>query len=119
MSPPIIRIILYVKDIPKVAAFYQRHFGLQPAPGLEKGWLELRPAEGGCAIALHQASVAQKSGAAMKIVFAVPDVAAFRRKGIAAGVKFGPIHEADGFAFANAKDPAGNALQISSRGLAK
>jgi hypothetical protein len=41
IAPPIVRVILYVRDIPKVAAFYQRHFGLIPQPGATSGWLEL------------------------------------------------------------------------------
>ena len=37
--PAIARVILYVKDIPKVAEFYQRHFGLKPLPSSERdGW---------------------------------------------------------------------------------
>ena len=36
----------------------------------------------------------------------------------AAGLAFGPVHEAPGHCFANAKDPAGNAISISSRGMA-
>jgi predicted enzyme related to lactoylglutathione lyase len=117
MSPPIIRIILYVKNIPKVAAFYGKHFGFTPLPGATTGWVELAGPNGGCTIALHQAAKAQKSGAAMKIVFAVLDVSAFRTAQMRAGLKFGPIHQADSFAYANAKDPAGNSISISSRGL--
>jgi catechol 2,3-dioxygenase-like lactoylglutathione lyase family enzyme len=46
MEPlPIARIILYVRDIPKVAAFYQKHFGLTPLSGAEDGWLEMHDAE--------------------------------------------------------------------------
>jgi predicted enzyme related to lactoylglutathione lyase len=116
MSVPITRVILYVKDIPKVADFYQRHFGMTPSPSHEKGWLEMTSA-GGCNIALHQASVAQKSGAAIKLVFGVLDVRKFKAEREAAGLKFGPIHSVAGFEFANAKDPAGNSIQISSRGL--
>jgi predicted enzyme related to lactoylglutathione lyase len=116
----IVRIVLYVKDIPKVAHFYERYFGMSPMPSVEKGWLELK--DGGCDIALHQASSAQKSGAAMKIVFGVRDVRGFMAERAAEGLKFGSIHQAkDGagnaFEFANAKDPAGNSIQISSRGL--
>jgi catechol 2,3-dioxygenase-like lactoylglutathione lyase family enzyme len=116
----IVRIVLYVRDIPKVAHFYERHFGMSPVPSVEKGWLELKG--GGCDIALHQASSAQKSGAAMKIVFGVRDVRGFMAERAAEGLKFGSIHEVrDGvgnaFEFANAKDPAGNSIQISSRGL--
>jgi predicted enzyme related to lactoylglutathione lyase len=116
VSPPVARIILYVKNIPKVAAFYEKHFGLVPRPGASAGWIELAGPSGGCTIALHQASKGQKSGAAMKIVFAVADVSAFCAMQKRAGLKFGPIHDAGDFAYANAKDPAGNAISISSRG---
>jgi len=116
-APQITRVILYVKDIPKVAAFYERHFGLRALPGATEGWLELANSAGGCTIALHQAAVSQKSGAAMKIVFGVEDVAAFKEAKEREGLKFGSIHRADGVEFANAKDPAGNSIQISNRGL--
>ena len=33
------------------------------------------------------------------------------------GLKFGPVHTPGSFEFANAKDPAGNSISISSRGL--
>ncbi len=117
MSLPIARIILYVKNIPKVAAFYEMHFGFTPLPGAGTGWVELAGPRGGCTIALHQAAKGQKSGAAMKIVFAVKDVSAFKMARERAGLKFGPIHHGDDFAYANAKDPAGNSISISSRGL--
>ncbi len=113
----IARVILYVRDIPKVAAFYQKHFGLTALPGSEAGWLELASASGGCAIALHQAAVSQKRGSEIKIVFAVKDVRAFKAARAKAGLKFGAVHHAAGHEFANAKDPAGNSIQISSRGL--
>ena len=61
--------------------------------------------------------MSQKSGAAMKMVFGVEDVNAFRSAKEKEGLKFGVVHEVDGFAFSNAKDPAGNSIQISSRGL--
>jgi len=117
ISPPIARIILYVKDIPTVAAFYQRHFGMKPLPSAEPGWLELKSASVGCTIALHQAAKTQKSGAAMKIVFGVADVPQFIKEREADGLKFGPVHSPGTFEFANTKDPAGNSIQISSRGL--
>ena len=89
---------------------------MKPLPAKNmKGWLEMSC--GGCNIALHQAAKSQKSGAAMKIVFAVTNVHKFKQEREAAGLKFGPIHETSGFAFANAKDPAGNSISISNRGL--
>lgn len=119
MNPlAVTRIILYVSNIPKVAAFYERHFGLKALPGAEDGWLEMGSPDGGCSIALHQAASAQKRGSEIKIVFGVKDVAAFRAERLAGGLKFGVVHQAKGHEFANAKDPAGNSIQISSRGLA-
>jgi predicted enzyme related to lactoylglutathione lyase len=121
LAPPLARIILYVKDIPTVAAFYQLHFGMTPIPlgpsDQPGGWLELASPSGGCTIALHQAAKSQKSGAAIKLVFAVADVPAFKAAAAQHGLHFGPIHQPEGFQFANAKDPAGNAISISSRGL--
>ncbi len=116
MTTPIVRVILYVKDIAKTAEFYQRHFGLIPIPSDEKGWLELT-GEGSCNLALHQAAKSQKTGAAIKLVFGVSDVRKFKRDREADGLKFGVIHDTGDFEFANAKDPAGNSIQISSRGL--
>lgn len=116
-APKIARVILYVRDIPKVASFYERFFGMRPLPGATDGWLELSSPSGGCTIALHRAAVSQKSGAAVKIVFGVEDVHAFKSEKGKEGLKFGVVHEVDSFAFSNAKDPAGNSIQISSRGL--
>ena len=113
----IARVILYVRDIPKVATFYQKHFGLKALPGTEVGWRELTSPHGGCSIALHQAAVSQKRGSEIKIVFAVKVVRAFKVASATAGLKFGVVHEYAGFEFSNAKDPAGNSIQISSRGL--
>jgi len=59
----------------------------------------------------------ERSGAAIKIVFGVADVQKFKAERERDGLKFGPIHDAAGFQFANAKDPAGNPVQISSRGI--
>jgi len=109
-------VLLYVKDIEKVARFYERHFHLTRIASNEPGWLELTSGTG-CNIALHQAAVSQKSGAAIKIVFGVRDVAAFKAACAKTGLKFGSIHSANGIEFANAKDPAGNSISISNRGM--
>jgi predicted enzyme related to lactoylglutathione lyase len=114
---PVSRVILYVKDLPKVAAFYQTFFGMQPLPDSTDGWLQLVSPSGGCEIALHQAAKSQKSGAAMKLVFATKNVEDFVQQCAQQGLHFGKIHRAEGFEFANAKDPAGNSISVSSRGL--
>ena len=102
------RVILYVKNVARVAVFYQQHFGMKPLPGNAEGWVELSSGKRGCSIALHKAASSQKSGAAMKIVFGVSSVRKFIVEREAAGLRFGPIHSASEFEFANAKDPAGN-----------
>ncbi len=115
MATSIVRIILYVQEIPKVARFYEKYFGMKSLPSDNKAWLELASESGGCVLALHQASRAQKSGAAIKIVFGVPDVPAFVLECAKDGLTFGPVHEVGGLHFANVKDPAGNSIQISDR----
>jgi len=113
------RVILYVKDVARVSAFYQQHFGMKPLPGSEEGWVELSSGKRGCNIALHKAASSQKSGAAMKIVFGVSNIRKFMAEREADGLRFGPIHSPGEVEFANAKDPAGNSIQISSRGFKK
>jgi predicted enzyme related to lactoylglutathione lyase len=112
--------VLYVKDIANVAAFYRTFFGMRPIESEEPGWLELESPPGGCHIALHQASKAQKSGAAVKLVFGVKDVEAFKQSAAQQGLQFGAVHKVTKppyHEFANAKDPAGNSISISSRGM--
>jgi predicted enzyme related to lactoylglutathione lyase len=118
MEPlPIARIILYVQDIEKVAAFYQKHFGLKSLGAAERGWLEIGSPNGSCSIALHQAAASQRRGSEIKIVFGVKDVRKFRPEREAAGLKFGVVHKSRDHEFCNAKDPAGNSIQVSSRGI--
>ncbi len=116
MNLRIARIILFVADLPKVAAFYQRYFGLEPVGAAEEGWLELRA--GGCNLALHHGKLPPGSRALspVKIVFAVRDVPEAVKQFAADGLTFGKVHEWNGMSFADTKDPEGNPIQISSRG---
>lgn len=41
------RVILYVKDIQKVASFYVQFFDMKPLAGATSGWVELESASGG------------------------------------------------------------------------
>lgn len=117
MILPISRIILFVRHPHMVANFYQTHFGLQPLEGAEDGWIEL--SAGGCTLALHRAKRTADSieHSPTTIVFGVQDVHAAKASFAANGLKFGKVHESADFAFANAKDPEGNPIQISSRGM--
>ncbi|MFD0892212.1 VOC family protein [Luteolibacter ambystomatis] len=115
MNPPISRIALYVRDMEKVAAFYERHFGFtRTDTGLTDKFL-LTPPSGGCALVLLQASKGHKTGQSnVKLIFDVGDVAMFKADSAKSGLKFGAIHKGSGYEFANARDPAGNPIQISS-----
>jgi predicted enzyme related to lactoylglutathione lyase len=110
------RILLYVKDVKKTVAFYERHFdfGVQPLP--DDRIVELVCPNGGANLMIHQAGKAQKKGqSTVKLVFDVEDVEAFAKVSAKNGLDFGKLHKADGYVFANAKDPNNNPISISSR----
>ena len=65
---------------------------------------------------IHPASKGMKQGQnCVKLVFDVEDVEQAVQRHAVRGLKFGVIHQVDGYQFANAKDPAKNSIQISSR----
>ncbi|OJF93407.1 VOC family protein [Pararhizobium antarcticum] len=110
------RILLYTRDVDVTAAFYERHFGfirtLDPTDRIG----ELRHPEGGAILMLHRAGKAQKMGQVLvKLVFGVEDVAGFVARRSADGLVFGTIQDGGGYAYANAKDPDGNSISVSSR----
>ncbi|MDA7966877.1 MAG: VOC family protein [Ruegeria sp.] len=96
--------------------FYELHFGYTACQIEGDRIVELIPYAGGLRLLLHPASKAARQGqASVKIVFDVEDVAGFCLRSAEAGLQFGPIHKADGYCFANAKDPSGNSISVSSR----
>ncbi|MBC8077184.1 MAG: VOC family protein [Chloroflexales bacterium] len=120
LSPPISRVILYVHSMPEVSAFYQTYFGFREEPIADTDLLHLTSSSGGCAITLLQASKGQKRGQSLvKLVFDVEDVEAFKQASAERGLHFGTTHHGAGYAFANARDPAQNLIQISSRRFTK
>ncbi len=120
MRSPLGRIIIYTRRIPEMADFYATHFGFRVVQRPGDRIVELCPPAGGAAILLHPAGKRQKEGQALvKLVFDVEDVAEFCRISAENGLVFGPIHQADGYAFANAKDPSDNSVSVSSRALAQ
>lgn len=119
-APRISRILLYVKDIPKVAKFYIRHFGFTPLPRDEADLLELTLPSGTFSLLLHQASKGNRAGqSCIKLIFDVEEVDGFKRKAARQGLKFGITYRSGGYEFANARDPAKNPVQISSRAFRK
>ncbi len=115
--PVLGRVLLYVRDIETVAEFYALHFGFRIHREEGDRVVELEsPAGAGSNIMLHPLGRGRKGGQTIaKLVFDVPDVEAFCTQASEHGLPFGTVHKADGYVFANAKDPAGNAISISSR----
>lgn len=67
---------------------------------------------------LHPAARGQKIGqSTVKLVFSMPDVDAFCAASSALGFPFGAIHRTTDYSFANIKDPDGNSVSVSSRGV--
>lgn len=116
MAPALGRVILYTGQIDSMAEFYAHHFGFSIVRNDTDRIVELRPLSTGITILLHPAAKGQRAGQVLvKLVFDVEDVAAFCETARKDGLEFGKIHQADGYVFANAKDPAKNAIQISNR----
>jgi predicted enzyme related to lactoylglutathione lyase len=116
MSSPLGTAIIYARDMKKTAAFYSEHFGFTTTGEVVEGLIELRAVNGGAGILIHQAAKSVKLGqVGVKLSFHVPDVEAFALAAAERGLKFGAVHEANGYRFANAKDPDKNSVSISSR----
>jgi predicted enzyme related to lactoylglutathione lyase len=108
-------VLIYAKDIQKMADFYVRHFSFEVTRD-DGGIVELHNKRGGAIIMLHRAAKSQKPGQAMvKLVFDIEDVPDFIKRAAANGLTFSAVHQADGYSFANAKDPDGNSVSVSSR----
>lgn len=100
----------------KTAAFYEKFFGFETSGEIVEGLIELRSKSGGANILIHQAAKSVKLGqVGVKLSFDVTDIEAFKTDAEKRGLKFGKTHEANGYAFANAKDPDKNSISISSR----
>ena len=110
------RILIYAGDVAATVRFYETHFAFEAVAEPGDRIVELVNPAGGASLMIHQAARGQRRGqSAVKLVFDVEDVAGFRAGCRARGLAFGAVHEADGYAFANARDPDGNPISISSR----
>ena len=116
MVPILNLIVLYAKDIQRTASFYERCFDFTSRGSAAEGLVELVAPSGGASILVLQAGKGVKHGqAVIKLTFSVQDVEAFKENSAALGLEFGGTHQANGYAFANAKDPDGNSVSISNR----
>lgn len=116
MSPQLGRIIIYTKRIEEMAAFYCLHFGFEALRLEGDRIVELVSQGTGANVLLYPMSKGRTEGQTLvKLVFDVEDVEGFCRDAKARGLLFGSIHRADGYSFANAKDPSKNSVSVSSR----
>jgi predicted enzyme related to lactoylglutathione lyase len=116
LAPQLNRIVLYARDVEATVRFYERHFGFEAHREDGDRIVELGNPDGGASLMLHPASKGQKTGqSVVKLVFDVEDVEGFRARSANQGLMFGALHKGDGYVFANAHDPCGNAISISSR----
>ena len=114
------RLVLYARDVERTVAFYERHFGFQVLRSAGDRIVELVALSGGANIMVHAAAKGVKTGqATVKLVFDVEDVAGFCEKSARDGLVFSAEHPAAGYSYANAKDPCGNSIQVSSRAFRK
>ncbi len=119
MRPSLSRILLYVKDVQITCAFYTRHFGFECKLQSDDRIAELISPHGGAILMVHKAAKSVKTGqVTVKLVFDIEDIEAFKAQCAQQGLEFASSHRADGYSFANAKDPDGNSISISSRSFA-
>ncbi|MBB4509958.1 VOC family protein [Rhizobium leguminosarum] len=117
---PLNSLVIYAGNVEETAHFYEKHFGFKATSLPGDRIVELVAQDGGANIMLYQAAKGQRSGqSTVKLVFDVEDVEAFCRRCAENGLEFGAIHNADGYQFANAKDPCQNSISISSRAFRK
>ena len=96
-------------------------WSISTPPTLASGHIKLTETDWlNCALSilvlLHPAASSQKEGQVLiKLVFDVRDVGKFCREAKKKGLVFGVEHKADGYTFANCKDPSKNSISISSR----
>lgn len=109
-------VTIYAKDIDKTVSFYTHHFDFTASDQSEEKFIVLDHASSNFRIFVHKAGKGVNQGqACMKLVFVVKDVEGFKQKSLKSGLKFGSTHRGPGYEMANAKDPNGNSVQISSR----
>ncbi|NYJ09489.1 putative enzyme related to lactoylglutathione lyase [Rhizobium leguminosarum] len=117
---PLNRLVIYAGNVEETARFYEKHFGFKATSLPGDRIVELVAQDGGANIMLHQAAKGQRSGQSIvKLVFHVEDVEAFCMRCAENGLEFGALHKADGYVFANAKDPCQNSISVSSRAFRK
>ncbi len=120
MSFALNRLILYARDVEGTVAFYEKHFGFKVLRLPGDKIVELVAQGGGANLMIHAAAKGVKAGqVTVKLVFDVEDVSGFCERSARDGLVFSSPHPADGYCYANAKDPCGNNIQVTSRAFRK
>jgi predicted enzyme related to lactoylglutathione lyase len=114
------RLILYVRDVDRLAAFYQSAFGLDIVEEISGEWAVLDA--GACQLALHRVGPAYRgtersmaeSNAKLVLTIDCP-LAALRDALIAKGVQLGEIKSYPGVTglLCDGRDPEGNVFQLA------
>ena len=114
------RLILYVRDVPGLRAFYQSHFDLPLIEDTGDDWAVLKA--GAIEIALHRVGEPcrdlPRSGETSnaKLVFTVEaGLPELRDRLVAAGVMMRPLKRFDGYPqlMCDGEDPEGNVFQLA------
>ena len=109
-------VTIYARDVQETADFYRTFFGFVGSSEVVEGLIVLTSPNGGAGITVLQAAKSVKLGqVGVKLSFVVRDVEAFKLESERRGLKFGGTHLANGYSFANTKDPDKNSVSISSR----
>jgi predicted enzyme related to lactoylglutathione lyase len=117
---PMNRIVLYAQNVEETIRFYEKHFAFEASREAGDRIVELISLDRGANLMIHQAAKGQRGGqSTVKLVFDVADVLAFCAACAKNGLEFGALHQADGYAFANARDPSKNPISVSSRAFRK
>lgn len=119
------QLILFVKDLGRMTAFYQDVVGLGPQEGASETWVPLDA--GGCRIVLQPISpqiakdiiIAEppvpRGAAAVKVTFHEDDVEAARARLEGLGAVVRPLRRFGDVVVFDGVDPEGNIFQVSNR----
>jgi catechol 2,3-dioxygenase-like lactoylglutathione lyase family enzyme len=114
------RVILYVRDVPGLRAFYQRHLDLPLVEEIGDDWAVLQA--GPIELALHRVGEPYRDLAKprvvsnAKLVFTVATgLPELRDRLVAAGVTLRPLKRFDGYPqlMCDGEDPEGNVFQLA------
>ncbi|HEY0929048.1 MAG TPA: VOC family protein [Gemmatimonas sp.] len=67
MPTPLGTVLIYARDMKRMADFYMRYFGFEGSGEVVEGLITLQPRGGGAAIVIHQAAKSMKAGHAVGV----------------------------------------------------